>query len=54
MWCSHSPATDESISTIRDGAIHQPKRNKERIKQTHHPEKVAGDGYIEKPVTPGH
>ena len=33
-WCSHSHATDELISTISDGVVHQPARNKKRIKQT--------------------
>lgn len=32
MWYSHSPATDESIATMRDGAVYQLTRNKERIK----------------------
>lgn len=32
MWYSHSPATDESTATSRDGAVYQLTRNKIRIK----------------------
>lgn len=54
MWYSHSPAVDESIVTIRDGAVYQVTRNKERIKSNPQLEKVADDGWITKPITLGH